>query len=99
MKEDETVRACNWHTNKTVTTLRKHMLPNINTCENGWSNFSENLRVVTIKLLELTQFASPNLSVYFNFALVLGSVVMQTFLKRPVRSPFIEKSMVCHISY
>ena len=27
------------------------MLPNINTCENGWSNFSENLRVMAIKWL------------------------------------------------
>ena len=60
----------------TATTLSGNMLPNINTCENGCSNFSANLRVVTIKLIELTQFASPNQSIYFNFVLVLGSVVM-----------------------
>ena len=30
-----------------------NMLPNIKTCENGWSNFSENLIIVAIKLLEL----------------------------------------------
>ena len=31
------------------------MLPNIKACENGRSTFSENLRVVAIKLLELSQ--------------------------------------------
>ena len=43
--------------------LSGNTLPNINTCENGWSNFSANLRVVSLKLLELSQFAWPNLSV------------------------------------
>ena len=54
--------------------LSRNMLPNINTCENEWSNFwmgengcSANLTVVSLKLLELTQFAWPNLSIYFNF--------------------------------
>ena len=47
--------------------LSRNMLPNINTCENGGLNFSVNLRVVSLKLLELTQFAWPNLSIYFNF--------------------------------
>ena len=42
------------------------MLPNIKTCENRWSNFSENLRIVDLKLLELTRFLSPNLSIYSN---------------------------------
>ena len=28
--------------------------PNIKTCENGWTSFSENLKVVAIKLFELT---------------------------------------------
>ena len=37
--------------------LSRNMLPNINTCENGWSNFSANLRIVSLKLLELNQFA------------------------------------------
>ena len=36
------------------------VMRNINTCENGWLNFSENLRIVAVKLLKLTQFASPN---------------------------------------
>ena len=49
---DKIVRACDRHRNKTVTLT----LPNINTCENGWSNFSANLRVLSLKLLELTQF-------------------------------------------
>ena len=47
--------------------LSRNMLPNINTCENGWSNFSANLRVLSLKLLELTQLACPNLSIYFIF--------------------------------
>ena len=29
----------------------QNTLPNIKTCENGWSNFSENLRIVALKLL------------------------------------------------
>ena len=57
-----------------------NMLPNIKTCENGWSNFSENLTVVAQKLLELTQVASPNISIYFNFLWCWGSVVILTFL-------------------
>ena len=40
--------------------LSRNMLPNINTCENGWSNFSANHRVLSLKLLELTQFPCPN---------------------------------------
>ena len=32
------------------------MLPNKKTCQNGSLNFSANMRVVAIKLLELTQF-------------------------------------------
>ena len=36
-------------------------LPNIKTSENGLSNFSENLRIVALKLLELTRFIVPNL--------------------------------------
>ena len=40
-------------------TLIKHVIQNINTCDNGCRKFSENLRVVTLKLLEWPQFASP----------------------------------------
>ena len=42
----------------------RNMFPNIKTCENRCSNFSENLRIVALKLLELTRFLSPNLSIY-----------------------------------
>ena len=49
-KGGEIVRAICYR--KTVP-LRK-MLLNIKTCGNEWSNFSENQRVVAIKLLELT---------------------------------------------
>ena len=66
--------------------LTRNMLLNINTCENGWSNFSANLTVVSLKLLKLTQFAWPNLSIYFNFlcAVPRYDVIESTrFLMRP----------------
>ena len=46
--------------------LSGNMLPNIQQkkWENGCSNFSENLRIVALKLLELTRLKSPNLSIY-----------------------------------
>ena len=50
------------------------------------TNFSANLRVVSLKLLELTQFAWPNLSIYFNFlsAVPRDDVIESTrFLMRP----------------
>ena len=47
--------------------LSGNMLPNINTCENWCWYISENLRILALKLLELTQFASSNLAIYFNF--------------------------------
>ena len=37
--------------------LSGNMLQNIKTYENGWLNFSENLRLVSIKLLHSSQFA------------------------------------------
>ena len=47
-------------------TLRKHVT--IYKLMRKWIvEFSANLRVVALKLLELTQFASPTLSIYFNF--------------------------------
>ena len=52
--------------------LSGNMLPNIKTCKNKWGNFSENLLVLGKKLLELIQFASAKLSIYFN---VYGVVV------------------------
>ena len=47
-----------------------NMLPNMSTCENGWSKFSENLKIVILKLLELTRFASPTQLIYFHFVRV-----------------------------
>ena len=44
--------------------LSGNMLPNIKIYENGWLNFSINLRIVALKLLALTQFFSPYLSIY-----------------------------------
>ena len=79
--------------------LSRHMLPNINTCENGWSNFSANLRVVVIKLGQLYNSIRNNKSrIYCNFQVtctVLGSVVMRKVRRRlSACSPVLEKSMV-----
>ena len=68
------------------------MLPNINTSENECWYFSEDLKIVALKLLELTQLTSPKVSIYFNFVWRWGTVVMSTFLNLPpVRSPLIVK--------
>ena len=58
--------------------LSWNMVPNINPCENEWSNISENLRVVAIKLFELTQFASSNLSINCNFSCDKGDFPSQS---------------------
>ena len=71
--------------------LSGNMSPNIKTHENGWSYFSENLRVVAIKLLELTQFASPYLS---NYLILYGAEVLYDKGWFPMHSLFIEKSML-----
>ena len=93
MKGGEIVRASGRHSSDTAT-LRKRVALYINTCDSGFSNISANLRVVTLKLLEFTQFASLNLSIYFSYVQVLRFFVMSTFLNSlPVRSPSIEKSM------
>ena len=55
--------------------LSGNMLPNIKTCENWWSNFSENMRVVALKMPELTQLESQNLSICINFVLGEGSMI------------------------
>ena len=69
--------------------LSGNMLPNIKACYCGWQNFSENLRVVAIKLLELTQFASPN-HFFLNFVRCLILVQMRF----SVHSQFTEKFVV-----
>ena len=48
------------------------MLPNIDTFENECWYFSENLKIVALKLLELTQLISPKTSIYFVFRIALG---------------------------
>ena len=74
--------------------LSGNMLPNIKTCENGWSNFSGNLRIVALKLLELTRFLSPKSINLQLFTLILYGFGVRCDLRRfLVLSPFIEKSM------
>ena len=97
MKGDEIVRRFDRHRNETATVrkhvtkykhMRKLMLVFL-------GNFF--LRIVALKFFELTQFASPNLSIYFNFVWCWGSVVMLTFLNEPaVRSPLIVKVYVLY---
>ena len=41
--------------------LSGNKFTNIKTCENGRSNFSENMRIVALKLFELTQYLSPKI--------------------------------------
>ena len=49
-----------------------NMLPIIKTGKNGLSNFSEHSKVMALKLLELTRFEPPNVSVYFYFVMCWG---------------------------
>ena len=74
--------ACNRHSNETMT-LRKHVTKyiNINTWENGWSNISENFIKVALKLLELTQFASANISIYINFIRCCGPLCYRAIFR------------------
>ena len=44
--------------------LGKHVTKYKNMLKNWWSNFSKNLRIVTLKLLKLIRFLSPYLSIY-----------------------------------
>ena len=73
--------------------LSGNMLPNIKTCENGWSNFSENLSWHRIWLRFLDSHPQIH-QFFFNYVCCWGSlIVMLRFLNYPpLRSPFIEKS-------
>ena len=64
-KGEEVVRLCDRHSNETVT-LGK-LVTKYKRIRKLWSNLPEHFRIVALKLLELTQFASPNRSIYFNF--------------------------------
>ena len=66
MKGDKIVQHCDRQSKKTG--LSGNMLPNIKTCDNRW----ENLRIMALKLLELTQFASPKWITLLSFCKVLG---------------------------
>ena len=79
--------------------LTRNMWPNINTCKNGWLNFSANLTVVSLKLLKLTQYTWPNLSIYINFlcAVPRDDVIESTrFLMRPPVNHSTMMHGICH---
>ena len=83
-----------WLAQKNETVTLGNMLPNINICKIGWLNFWENLRIVALKLLELSLLLSQNLSISFTFVSFWGFVVMYTFLYLPhMHSRLIEMSM------
>ena len=84
-------RNCSTFSTATKPRLSGNMLPNINTCENWWY-FSENLRIVALKLLELTQFASLNLNIYFNFVCSWG-----TFFRLTAREQSNNSESLCTV--
>ena len=57
MNGDEIVRPCDRHSIETE--LSGNMLSNKKTYENGWSNISENVRIVQLKVVEIPRFLSP----------------------------------------
>ena len=80
----------------------KHV-PNIKTRGNGWSNFSENLRIAALKLFKLTRFLSPFTSIFsyvLKFCTALGiRCDVDIFKLPPVLSSLNEKSMMDKIYY
>ena len=79
--------------------LSGNMLPKIKTCENEWSNFSENLRVMEIKFIELTEFASPNQSIFFNFVRVWVYCAVDIFKLTFLNSVVIEGDYPCTVHF
>ena len=79
MKGEEIVQPFDRHSNETMT-VRKHVTKYKHIRE--WMLvFPGKFEKRGIKICSvLTQLASPNLSIYFNFVWCLGSVVMLTFL-------------------
>ena len=73
------------------------MLPNIKTRENGWLNFSENLRIVSLKLHRVNSLLitkSINLQL---FTLILYGFGLRCDRRRfYVNSPFIKKSLTAN---
>ena len=72
------------------------MFLNIKTFENGWSNFSENFRILALKLLELINLILITKSISLQlFTLILHGVGVRCDRRRfSVLSRIIEKSML-----
>ena len=84
IERDEIVQVCDRHWDETVT-LTKHVTK-YKYMRKWMVEFFSKSRVLSLKLLELTQFAWPNLSIYFNFlcAVPRDDVIESTrFLMRP----------------
>ena len=96
VKEDEIVRSCDRHSIETVT-LTKHISKYKN-CENGWSNFSENLRIMQLKVVEITRFLSQKSVDLQLFTFILHGVGVRCDvgifkLTASAQSIYIEKSI------
>ena len=63
--------------------LSRNMLPNINTRENFIFEFLTKISE-SLKLLELTQFAWPNLSIYLNFIFLIRLFLTSTSGTKPI---------------
>ena len=71
VKGDEIVRPFDWTASKPW--LSGNLLQNLKTCEN-WGEFSENLRIVQLKLVGITRFLSPKSTNLQLFTLILYCV-------------------------
>ena len=70
-----------------------NMFSNIQTCENGWSNFSENLRIIALKLLINSILITKPINLQV-FTLILYGLGVRCDLRLvSVLRLFIEKSM------
>ena len=79
--------------------LSGNMFTNIKTCENGWSNFSKNLRIVALKLLEFNAILIMKSINLLLFTLIFYGFGVRCDLRQfSALSPFIEKSMHYPIS-
>ena len=82
--------------------LSGNILPYIKTCENGWSNFSQNLRNHGIKIDGVNSIPLTKSINFELFTLILYGVGVRRGRRRfSVLSTFIEKSMtyaiaMCH---
>ena len=79
--------------------LSGNIFLNMKTCENGGPNFSENLRILALKLLELLVLITKSFNLQLFTLLLYGFRVRSDLWLFSVLSPFTEKSMSWIIKY